>query len=135
MDMLQTSRNIDLLAATIMPDHVHLLFVLGSKLSLGQVMAKMKTQARDSGRSGWHWQDDGFEHRLRPEETAEDYAFYIFMNPYRAGLLTIEQSWPWWCCPSPTLFRFASDLSAKGTPPAAWLDHVEVTARRLVTGE
>ena len=73
--------DIDLLAATVMPDHVHLLFILGQRLSLGQVMAKLKNLTRDGGMVSWRWQEDGFEHHLRPHETTEDYGFYIFMQP------------------------------------------------------
>jgi len=81
---LPSAGDFDLHAATIMPDHVHLLFTLGTRLTLGQTMAKFKNFARDLGRVPWRWLDDGFEHRLRPIELIEDYGFYFFMNPYRA---------------------------------------------------
>jgi putative transposase len=80
------SDDIELIAATIMPDHAHLLLKLGSRLKLGQTMGKFKTVSRDQGRVAWHWQEDGFEHRVRTDEMIEDYGFYIFMNPYHARL-------------------------------------------------
>lgn len=123
------------LAATIMPDHVHLLFTLGARLTLGQVMGKFKTLSRNHGFTAWHWQEDGFDHRLRPEESLEDYGFYIFMNPYRARLLPVSQAWPFWVCPEPTQFRFTAHLAPHGTPPPEWLDQVETVATRIITGE
>ena len=132
---LRSAGDIDLHAATIMPDHVHLLFVLGSRLPLGRVMAKFKTLARENGSGGWRWQQDGFEHRQRPEETEEDYGFYIFMNPYRARLLSTAERWPWWVCPEPTRFMFTQHLNADGTPPIEWLDSIERVAKIVVAGE
>jgi putative transposase len=101
----------ELLAATLLPDHVHLLFALGPRLTLSQTMGKFKALTRDHGRTAWRWQDNGYEHRLHTDESAEDYAFYIFMNPYRAR------------------------LRPDGTPPAPWLGEVETLAARLATGE
>ena len=125
----------ELLAATLMPDHVHVLFTLGERLTLGQVMGKFKTLARDQGRAAWRFQADGFEHRLRPKESAEDYGFYIFMNPYRANLRPLSQAWPWWVCPEPTRFRFFQHLTPGGTPPPEWLVEAETVAARIFTGE
>lgn len=133
--ILQSAGDIDLHAATIMPDHLHLLFTLGTGLTLGQTMAKLKNLARDFGRVPWRWLEDGFEHRLRPHELTEDYSFYIFMNPYRARLLPIQENWPWWRCPQPSRFRFTEYFLSDGTPPAAWLDTVDETAKKIVTGE
>jgi len=131
---LHAAGDIVLHSATIMPDHVHLPFELGSRLTVGQVMAKFKTQGRESG-STWRWQQDGFEHRLRPDESEEDYGFYIFMNPYRARLLDTKDHWPWWVCPEPMRFRFAQCQNANGTPPTEWLDVIEQVAKDVVVGE
>ena len=133
--ILQSAGDIDLHAATIMPDHLHLLFTLGTGLTLGQSMAKLKNLARDFGRVPWRWLEDGFEHRLRPHELTEDYGFYIFMNPYRARLLPTNESWPWWYCPRLQMFRFPEHFSSHATPPEAWLDTVEETSKHIVTGE
>lgn len=118
-----------------MPDHVHLLFTLGERLTVGQVMAKFKNLARDSGRVAWRWLDDGFEHRLRAEESAEDYAFYIFMNPYRARLILTSETWPGWQCPDHLQFRFTQHLGSDRHPPLEWLCAVEETVKRIVAGE
>lgn len=72
-------------AATIMPDHAHLLFTLGPRLNLGQISGHLKSAARRGRQIDWEWQKDGFERQVRSTESLEDYAFYIFMNPYCAG--------------------------------------------------
>ena len=78
LNTIHSAQDADFFAATIMPNHVHLLFALGDRLRVGQIVAKFKSLARDLGRAPWRWQTDGFEHRLRLHESAEDYAFYIF---------------------------------------------------------
>lgn len=49
LSTLETSGDFVLHAATILPDHLHLLFTLGSRLTLGQTMAKLKNLTRDMG--------------------------------------------------------------------------------------
>jgi putative transposase len=127
--------DIELHAATIMPDHVHLLFILGSRLPVGRVIAKFKTLAREKDFAAWRWQQDGFERRLRPEDSEEDYGFYIFMNPYRACLLSTAQRWPWWVCLEPARFLFTQHLNDDGTPPIEWLEKASDVAKRIVAGE
>ena len=50
---LHSTSDINLSAATIMPDHVHLLFALGARLEVGQVIGKFKALARNMGRAPW----------------------------------------------------------------------------------
>ena len=124
-----------LLAATIMPDHVHLLFELGARLSIGRVCAKFKALGRHLGRDPWHWQQDQFEHRLRPSDDLERFGFYVFMNPYRAGLLPLDRVWPWWQCPTPERFDFLQRLRPTGAPQPEWLGLCEQLATDLAVGE
>ena len=131
---LQGAGDLVLLAATVMPDHVHALFVLGDRLPLGRVMAKYKALARDLGRVNWRWQQNGFEHRLRENEDSADYGFYIFMNPYRARLIKPSEFWPWWLCPEPSRFAFLGHL-INGCPPIEWFERVEQIALRIASGE
>jgi putative transposase len=128
-------RDITLFAATIMPDHVHLIFELGQRLQLGQVVGKFKTLARDSGRAIWRWQKDGFEHQVRNAESIEDYAFYIFMNPYRAGLCSLNNQWPGWICPNPGIFQFLDSRAPTQQVPAAWLELSDHLASRIAVGD
>ncbi|CAM2916468.1 transposase [Rariglobus hedericola] len=113
-----------LLAATVMPDHVHILFTLGERLPLDRVIAKLKSRARIAD-AVWRWQANVFEHRLRADEDAEDYAFYIFMNPYRAGLMAVNTRWMGWLSGADARWRFEEGLSTDGAPSVEWLDHVK----------
>lgn len=131
---LQEAGDLTLLAATVMPDHVHALFILEDRLPLERVMAKYKTLARDRGCVRWRWQQNGYEHRLRENEDSSDYGFYIFMNPYRAGLIATSRPWPWWLCPEPSRLAFLANLN-EGCPPHEWLERVERVASRVVSGE
>lgn len=123
------------IAATVMTDHIHLLFTLGDRLRLGQVIAKLKALGRDHGCITWRWQEDAFEHRLRDYESVEDYGFYVFMNPYRGGLCSMQERWPWWSCPQPDQFRFMTGLNSDGTPPDEWLTEAERIESRIATRE
>lgn len=132
---LHAAGDIELLAATIMPDHIHLLVNLGSRLRIGQVMGKFKTLSRNHGKVSWRWQDDGFEHQIRPAESIKDYGFYIFMNPYRAGLCPLTAKWPWWLCPKTSGFRFLACLDPNPTVPQEWLGLSDKVAAKITSGD
>ena len=135
MQSMQADEDLTLLAATTMPDHLHLLFTLGSKLTVGQVMAKVKSLTRLKGQVGWRWQADGFEHHLRPHELIEHYGFYLFMNPYQAGLCKLEEAWPGWMCPDPGLFQFLDKLGETKFVPREWLNEAQRIALMIATGD
>ncbi len=121
-------------AFTIMPDHLHWLFTLGERLALGRVVARFKAQSRGVlAVADLRWQRDFFEHRLRGDERMEAYGQYVFLNPYRAGLISAGQCWPHWGCPRPDLFRFTALLNPDGSPPRKWVDEPVPTG--LAIGE
>jgi hypothetical protein len=64
------------------------------------------------------WQANYFEHRLRPDDANSPYARYMFLNPYRAGLIPADHPWPWWRAWDD--FDFMAALS-DGGPPVEWL--------------
>jgi putative transposase len=137
LDSLQQIRDchdIDLHAGTIMPDHVHLLFELGARISLGQVMAKFKALSNRRHGCEWRWQADGYEHQLRNWESEEDYAFYVFLNPYVAGLVGLSQQWKWWICPDPSRFSFMQHLEGGRSVPKEWIGfEVQLRERLRIT--
>lgn len=117
---LDQSRDAGLLAATVMPDHVHLLITLGTHLTVSQVVAKIKA-AVTRQHPAMRWQLNFFEHRLRDSASAEDFAFYIFMNPYVAGLCRLDQPWSGWI-PSPLVrWSFEDKLRESCFPHPEWL--------------
>lgn len=119
---LDATGDVTTLAFTVMPDHVHWLFELGPRLSLGRLIARLKVETGPALKeTGLTWQRDFFEHRLRGEEKIEALGLYVFLNPYRAALLDEAATWPYWWCPRPEVFRFTARLDSSGAPPAEWI--------------
>ena len=119
-----------LLALVVMADHIHWLFKLGSRLTFDRVIAKTKTLGRAPD-SPWRWQTNVFEHRLRQGDDAENFAFYMFMNPYRAGIISHEARWPWWCGPSTFKWAFEQHLENTHGIPPEWPDRMKFLARQI----
>ncbi len=107
-----------LLCGVLMPDHFHLIFRLGNRLTLSQVVAKFKSGTKSIVR----WQDNYFEHRLRPDESEEEYAFYVFMNPYRAELVSYNSHWSWWRRWRHIPYEFEEKVASGESIPEEWLD-------------
>jgi putative transposase len=118
-------------AATVMPDHIHLLLTLGVRLRLGQLVAKVKSMSQKAAAHKWRWQDDFFERRVRTKESLEDYARYIFMNPYRSNLLRLDERWPWWFCPEESQFEFPALIGQGNAIPKEWIGDSERWAAHL----
>ena len=96
---MEQDNAIQLRAGVVMPDHVHLLFRLGEKLTFSQVMGRFKAKTRRPiFEYGLLWQQNVFEHRLRPDEKVLPVLHYIFMNPYRKGLTGMDERWPGFFC-------------------------------------
>jgi putative transposase len=129
---MHEATDIEWFTATIMPDHVHLLFALGERLEVGQVIGKIKTLSHRQSQGDWRWQTESFEHHLRPGESLGNYGFYIFMNPYRAGLCRLDERWPWWVCSRPADFRFLSLLGEGQAVPGEWIGRSREIARQIV---
>jgi REP element-mobilizing transposase RayT len=88
-----------LLCAVIMPDYLHLLVVLGERLTLGKAVQRLK--AKTSARlrvAGLAWERSFFDRQMRPGDDRLAVFRYIYLNPYRAGLLTVSEPWPHYYC-------------------------------------
>jgi putative transposase len=123
------------LAATVMPDHVHVIFEVGERLSVGRCVSRWKSQGRKASGYPGEWQRDFYEHQLRTEESLEDYGLYLVLNPYRAGVCEPEAAWPGWWCARPKWFRFTTALSEHGVPPTEWIGWDADRFSALMTGE
>jgi len=87
MENMEQSGDLQNFCATVMPDHVHWLFQLGGRLTLGRVVARWKNSIRKLMIAhGLEWQRDFFERHVRQDEYLEPYGFYVLMNPYRIGV-------------------------------------------------
>jgi REP element-mobilizing transposase RayT len=84
---------------TVMPDHMYLFFTLGGRLKLSQAVARLKSKTQVLVRAqGVDWQDNFYDHKVRPEDSVEQIIRYIFLNPFRAGLITQDETWPHFFC-------------------------------------
>jgi REP element-mobilizing transposase RayT len=107
--------------AVVMPDHLHLLVVLQASDGLGAAMRLYKGRlAADLRGGGLRWEKGYFDHRLRPQEDCLPVFLYIFLNPYRAGLVVPGQKWQGYYCAEEDWEWFQS-LTDSGTPFPEWL--------------
>ncbi len=85
----------------VMPDHIHLLVRLtpGASLSTAVRLFKGRTAAVLRA-TGLKWQKGYYDHRLRSEEPVKPVFDYIFLNPFRAGLIEPGQHWAEYYCDS-----------------------------------
>jgi REP-associated tyrosine transposase len=98
-------KRIDLHAAVVMPDHVHLLLTpltddLGWPYPLPLILKLIKgTSARSvnklDGTLGPVWQEESFDHVLRSDENFADTVEYIRQNPVRKKLVARAEDYPW----------------------------------------
>ena len=106
---------------TVMPDHTHLLVTLGEPHDLSASIRLLKGRlARTLRSSDLHWERSGFDHRLRAEENRLPVFQYIFLNAYRAKLLTPDQRWPGYYC-HPDDWAWFEPLTNESCPFPEWL--------------
>jgi REP element-mobilizing transposase RayT len=80
-------------AATIMPDHVHLVLEFPQEADVAKSVCDWK---RWTARTlGFRWQRDFFEHRLRHDESFDAKTRYVLENPVRAGFVQDWRDWPY----------------------------------------
>jgi REP element-mobilizing transposase RayT len=109
---------------TVMPDHIHCIFTLGDRLSLGKAVIKFKAKTKEELKlQGLSWQRDFYDHWLRAEKSMEGFARYIFLNPYRKALLAPDEAWPHWHLSHKYRPEFMAHLDDQGTPPAQWIQN------------
>jgi REP element-mobilizing transposase RayT len=75
----------------LMPDHCHALISFPRDREMKKVIANWKEIT--AKRTGVRWQRDFFDHRLRAEESFEEKAQYVRMNPVRKGLVSKPDDW------------------------------------------
>jgi len=95
----------DLLAFTIMPNHVHIVLTplpdgAGKCYPLARIMHTMKGYTagqanRLLGRAGAFWHHESYDHLVRNPPELDRIIAYVLNNPVKAGLVTDWQAWPW----------------------------------------
>jgi REP element-mobilizing transposase RayT len=98
-------KTIQLHAAVILPDHVHLLFTAlrdrdGWTFALPEILRAIKGASARSinklnGKTGPVWQDESFDHVLRGDESLRETIDYIRQNPVGKGLVEKPEDYPW----------------------------------------
>lgn len=76
-----------------MPDHLHMLVSFPQDEDMKMVVARFKEMT--AKKTGVHWQRDFFDHRLRCDESFDEKAHYLRMNPVRKGLVSRAEDWPY----------------------------------------
>jgi REP element-mobilizing transposase RayT len=100
------STKIDLHAAVVMPDHVHLIFTplinhaARETYSLAEIMDAIKGVSahkinRALGCVGKVWQTESFDRVLRSSEKLDEKVTYVLNNPVRRGLVSVPQEYRW----------------------------------------
>jgi putative transposase len=107
--------------SVLMPDHLHLLVTLRQRGSLSATMRLFKGPLTPKLRKhGLRWQENFYDHRLRSIEELWPTFLYIFLNPYRAGLVETGQKWPWYYC-APEDWEWFGGLTNESLPFPEWL--------------
>ncbi len=98
----------DLIAYSVMPNHVHIVFTPLPKdeneyHSLSGIMHSLKgyTAGRANrllGRTGTFWQHESYDHVVRDEAELKRVVAYVMNNPVKAGLVKEWQDWKWTYC-------------------------------------
>lgn len=106
---------------TVMPDHIHLDFVLGESVDLAEAMRQFKGPISAALReAGLKWQDGYYERRLRETDDRLLVFKYIFLNPYEKKLIPRTESWPgYYCCPED--WAWFGQLTDSDCPLPEWL--------------
>ena len=107
--------------ATIMPEHVHLLATLGEDRSLPGALRIFKGGLAPVLRTmGLRWQRGYFDHRMRRSEDRLPVIMYVYLNPYRARLISADQKWAWFRC-APEDWSWFAALTNAACPFPDWL--------------
>ena len=105
----------------IMPDHIHLLFQLGDKLPLGKAIARLKSKTHAPlQKRNLRWQKGYFEYTMRSQEDRLPLFLYIYLNPYKAALISAGDIWPWFECGQEDKAWFSGFLH-EGLPEPEWV--------------
>ena len=121
-DEAETDGSLNFRCGILMPDHVHVLFRLGDRLRLGQMIGRIKAKTSVALKDrDMRWQQRYFDHRMRPEGDRLPVFLYIYLNPYRKGLIQPEEVWPYFWC-SENDWRWFQPLLTNDCPYPEWLE-------------
>ena len=106
---------------TLMPDHLHLFVSLGERLPLSRCLQRLKAKTSAVLKSAaLCWERGYFDHRMRPYDEVLPVFLYIYLNPYRAGLVPLGQPWAHYRCGAEDWAWFHTQLD-HDLPVPEWL--------------
>jgi len=106
----------------VMPDHVHLLVELHSDQTLSHAFRLLKGRTSVVLRQvGLKWQRGYYDHKLRSTDDVFPIFLYIYLNPYRAELLSSGRMWPCYYCAADDWAWFGL-LTKQACPYPEWLE-------------
>jgi REP-associated tyrosine transposase len=85
-------------AFVVMPDHWHALINTGINVALDGIMWRINRRASFPSREREEavpWQDEFYDHQVRPGRSLVNLIRYIEANPVRRGLVAVAEEWPW----------------------------------------
>lgn len=123
------------LAASVMPDHAHILIELSNRQTIMQAINVWKSATLRGTGYAETFQRECQTHRLRETEDSEDYGVYLLLHPYRGRACAVGEAWPGWWSPEPGSFRFSASLDKNGSPPQEWVDWPSSRFAALVLGD
>ena len=102
-DWLEADNRLKWICVMVMPDHVHVVFQLGYKQTLPNLIQSFKrfTANRINGRlvrTGPIWQTNYYDHGIRSDESLAEIIRYCYENPVRKGLVERPEDYPHWRC-------------------------------------
>ena len=103
--LFENSREVQMHAFVVMPDHVHMLFTplfdeQGEPFALAKIMNGIKGASSHSvnkllGRKGTLWEAESFDRIVRSDDDFEYRMLYIVQNPIAAGLAKGPDDYRW----------------------------------------
>jgi hypothetical protein len=69
---------------------------------------------------GLRWERSYFDHRIRADEDRWPLFMYVFLNPYRAGLIGAEAKWTGYYC-APMDWAWFGAMTNEACPYPEWL--------------
>ncbi|HEX2852060.1 MAG TPA: hypothetical protein VHO24_02395 [Opitutaceae bacterium] len=107
--------------AAVMPDHLHLLIVLCDRQNFSEVVRLFKGRMAPVLRAAkLRWQRGCYDHRVRPGEDRFPVFLYLYLNAYRAGLVSAGEKWPGYFCREED-WRWFAPLTNSTCPFPEWL--------------
>ena len=98
-------KKIELHAAAVMPNHVHLIFTplrdaTGYEFRLAEILHAIKSYSahvinKRLKRKGHVWLDESFDHVLRSDEKLQAKIEYLRQNPVQRGLVKFASNYRW----------------------------------------